>query len=68
MLGDRNCRFRCIAHSIVQDENRWANVRYMLMQELEAHSITYVSMWGQEEFYRLRDTINWFNGPAPEDY
>ena len=68
VLGDGNCGFRCIAHSIVQDQNRWDEIRYMLMQELQQHSITYVSMWGEEDFYHLRDTLNWFNGPAPEDY
>jgi hypothetical protein len=50
-----------------QDENRWADVRHMLLQELDIHSLTYMSMWSQDDFYRLHYSLNWFDGNEPED-
>jgi hypothetical protein len=64
VLGDGNCGFRCVAHSFAQNENRWAEVRHMLLQELDRHRQTYISMWQQHDFDRLWYTIDWFNGGA----
>ena len=65
MRGDGNCGFRCVAHSLFQNENRWAEVRHMLLQELDYHRQAYISMWQQHDFDFLWYTIDWFNGGAP---
>jgi hypothetical protein len=66
--GDGNCGFRCVAHIIFQNENRWAEARHMLLQELDYHRQTYINMWGQQDFGFLWHTIDWFNGGAPDGH
>lgn len=63
--GDGNCGFRCVAHILFQNENRWAEVRHMLLQELDYHRQAYISMWQQNDFDFIWYIIDWFNEGAP---
>ena len=68
VVGDGNCGFRCVAHGICENQNRWREVRQMLLQELELHREVYTSMFTKFGFDGICYSVNWFEyGSAPED-
>jgi hypothetical protein len=68
VVGDGNCGFWCVAHGICENQNRWREVRQMLLQELHLHREVYTSMWSEFGFNRICYSVNWFEyEPAPED-
>lgn len=67
VAGDGNCGYRALAVGLGHQEQMWPMIRAIAREEIDTHEEVYRQMW-DDNFTNIRNSMNWFEGPAPQRY
>ena len=62
VIGDGNCGYRVIAQYQYNQQERWADVRQDLIDELNNNRQLYINEMGEARFNEINIRLDWFHG------